>query len=301
MVYRGFYPRLLEALERSGPGIAQDDPAEVARRYPQSGVPDDWHSEAQTRFPPPVDVPSREERRLSLARFAAEVLASGGEPAQAAGYAGPYGAGLGLPSWARTVPSISPMRGGRFGLAWPGGAGGPLPPPSPSDRASIRMREIPELPQAWKLLWPLIQASPEYLRKRLLGELYDSKDADAAVGPILEFDQKRGQRDGSETPKNIPDAPSIVPDAQGDASATTDKHSGGPRKDDADCEKERQEARAFCLEAREQGLKGFFGIEHLKKPRSTHWDIDKCMKGQMSGPCGGNPIDSPGGKLKKRK
>ena len=239
MVYRGFYPRLLEALERSGPGIAQDDPAEVARRYPQSGVPDDWHSEAQTRFPPPVDVPSREERRLSLARFAAEVLASGGEPAQAAGYAGPYGAGLGLPSWARTVPSISPMRGGRFGLAWPGGAGGPLPPPSPSDRASIRMREIPELPQAWKLLWPLIQASPEYLRKRLLGELDDSIDADAAAGSYLKYYQKRGRGAGSkkERPASILNGPSVVPDADADASASVDDRDWCQRRYDEELKK----------------------------------------------------------------
>ena len=140
MVYRGLYPLLLEALKRSTPDIAQDDPAEVARRYPQSGVPDGWHSEAQTRFPPPVDVPSREERRLSLDRFAAEALASGGSNVQSSPpdylwtapplHAGPSDAYAARPPWG-APPSPPVLPGRKF---WPnsGAVGTPKPSPLPS-------------------------------------------------------------------------------------------------------------------------------------------------------------------------
>lgn len=306
MPSRSLYQRLLEVLQESQPGMVPDDPAEIARRYPQSGVPDGSYSEAQTRFPPPVDVPTPDERRLSLARFAAEALASGSvqssspdyrgtAPPQSAGYSSAYGAGPTLPWWAG---SMLPVRGGGFAVRGTRGFGGQMPWPGPTDIPRIPMSE------AWKIFGPMLTLYPELLRERLMGERDEDKVGDPAAGQILDVYQAKRPGKGSKAgPVKIQDGPSVVPDADADASAAAaaDEDSSGPRENDADCEKEELEAIAFCRQAKKNGLKGFFGIAHLDDPQSSDWDFDKCVKGQMSERCGGSPLDKPDGKSKKGK
>jgi len=186
---RSLFQLLTEALQESRPGMAPDDPAAIARRYPQSGVSNSSNAEAQTRFPPPVDVPPREERRLSLARFAAEAQAS----PQDAGYAGTYGARPSMPWWVAANAPALPVRGGRFGLPRYGGLGGPMPPPSPSGSSNIPM---PEIPEAWKIYGPMLMLYPELLQERLVGERGESKEGDTGPTQFLELYQKslRGSR-----------------------------------------------------------------------------------------------------------
>lgn len=219
MAGRSFYQLLLEAMQNSNPGMAPDDPAEIARHYPQTGVPDGSHSEAQTRFPPPVDVPPREERRLSLARFAAEALASAGSnvpsslpnypwtaPAQAPGYASLYGAGL------------LPVRGGQgFAVSRFGGLGSRLRPPLPIDLSKLPKLDIPD---SWKVLGAMLMFSHPSLRERFLGQGDDSKVGDLVAGQISEWHQAKKPGDKSKTsPGWMQNAPGAVPDADADASA----------------------------------------------------------------------------------
>lgn len=86
------------------------------------------------------------------------------------------------------------------------------------------MPEIPELPDAWKLLyWPLLMTQPEAVRKRLLGELDEIKNADTAADPILELEQRRRGGAGPQArPVRILNAPSVAPEAPNETSDTDD-------------------------------------------------------------------------------
>lgn len=249
---RSLFQLLTEALQESRPGMAPDDPAAIARRYPQSGVSNSSNAEAQTRFPPPADVPPRDPnfRQLSRAPIAVQAQDSGKsnvqpnspdylwtEPTQKARSFGQY-ADNPLPWWAPQPPPFLLAPGRRFAVPRAGGLGGPTPLPWPSGPSSFRMPEISELPEAWKLLlWPLVQTYPEHVRKRLLGELDESKDADTAAGAILELYQKRRRDAGSKRPATILNGPSVVPDADADVSASVDDRDWCQRRYDAELKK----------------------------------------------------------------
>lgn len=190
--------------------MAPDGPTQLARNYPQSSAPTNSQSEAQTRFPPPVDVPPN-FRQLSLAPFAAQVQDSGKSNAQSnfpdhlwtaspenARSAGAYGDGPTVPWWAPPPPPMLPVRAGRFAPPRAGGVGGPTPLPWPSDPPKIPM------PEAWKIFGPMLMLYPELVREHLQGERGESKEADVGAGPILELHQEKSSRgSGSKTWRDV--------------------------------------------------------------------------------------------------
>ena len=267
---------LMDSLQDARPGMAPDSPAEIARKYPQSWEPDP-ESGAQTRFPPPVNVPSREERRLSLARFAEQAQPDYQwiVPPRNAGQTTSNGAWSTL-SWA---PSPMPAPRGKLSAALLGLRGRPIPPPPPPpDLPKIPM---PEVPMELKLWWEVMKMHPELFGMSRLDEKPFSKAAENSVNAIQDLFSKGKRSDGSKAgrPATIPEAPSIVPDIPDDASDTPENESSRPTKTKEECEKEKQEALAFCIKAKEEGNKGFFG--------GKRWDFNKCIKGQLSVGCGG--------------
>ena len=164
MAYRGLYQLLLDALEDSRPGMAPDDPAEIARRYPQNGATDSPHAEAQSRFPPVSNSPPRDPnfRQLSRAPFAAEAQASDGSnarsnppaylwtaPPQNAGSFGAHGDRPTLPWWAPPLPPMLPVPGGRF-LPRPSGPVSPGPVLSTGSTGPSKI-PMPPLAEAWNV------------------------------------------------------------------------------------------------------------------------------------------------------
>lgn len=223
MAGRGIYQLLLEALQESRSGMAPDDPAEIARRYPRNPLSDGADAEAPTTVRPFMEAPQRDPkfRQLSRAPFAAQAQLSGGSDvssnspedlwtaAQNAEPEGADGTRPALPWWVPPSPSrMLPVAGGRFALSRAGGLGGPLPWP---DR--VPKIQMPAMPEAWKTFGPLLMMYPELVRQRLLGEGDENEVGSSAAAPILELYQKR-RRAGSKAsrPPRILGAPGIVPD-----------------------------------------------------------------------------------------
>lgn len=201
------------------------------------------------------------------------------------------------------APSTSPatltplpvrFRSGSIGLPFPG-----QPPSAPPNSGSP-----PGAAELWKVikpLWEIYRGSrpsgrppapspsdrPEALRERPLDELDERKDANPPVDPIDELRQEGRKK----APSKIK-SPNIVPDLPDEASDPSDEDTSRPSANDADCEKEEQEAIAFCMKAKRNGWKGPFGMNHIAEPRNRDWDrrFQKCVKGQMSPRCGGSPI-----------
>lgn len=310
----GLYELLMDALQSSRPGMALDDPAQVARHYPQG----DDHlngsaSEAKTGFALPVEVSPRDEsiRQLSLAPFATQsrTPAGSGAPSTASGSrwtASSHNTGLTasdggrstLPWWAPPPPPVMLGPGGRLGWALRG-LGGPLPP-APADSPKIPM---PEMPPALRLWWEMLKMYPEFHRKLYFPRgLDESEDANSSAAAPTDYysEKKRGPKPKRDRPEDIPDAPSIVPSIPDDTSYTPKNEISRPIKTEEECEKEEQEAYKFCKQARKNGWNGPFSVSG-EIPRED-WDIEVCMKGQMSPECGGDPIKTePDKKSKKRK
>lgn len=177
----------------------------------------------------------------------------------------------------------------------------PGPPPS-SDPSSTA--PPPGARELWNLirpLWEMYQESrpgapaprpsdrssrPDSMGKRLPDRLDERKDT--VVGPIDELHQA-GKKKG---PLDIRQSPPLAPDPPDEASDSSDEDTSRPSATEADCEKEEQEAIAFCMKAQRNGWKGYFGMNHIAEPRNRDWDrrFRKCVKGQMSPQCGGYPI-----------
>lgn len=290
VVPRSLFQLLVEALQDSRPGMVPDDPAEIAGRYPQSGGSNRSNAEAQTRFPPPVDVPQRDPnfRQLSRAPFAAQAQTPVGSnvqpnspdylwnaPLQHAGSVGAYGDGPTLPRWS---PPMLPVPGGRIVLPRTSGLGGPMPPPSTTSPPSIPM---PPMPEAWRVFGPLLMLHPELLRERLFGERGESRDGHTNAN------QSSASVSASKSAAESPQAYPRVAPAFGEG--------------DRDCKEEIREAREICTDADAAGWKGEYGTGPYKNPRGKPWDIEDCVRGRVSERCGGNRYDRPDGKPKKRR
>lgn len=237
------YELLLAAMRDARPGMAPDDPADIAGRYPESSVPDYPYAEAQLRVSQLASNLLQRDpnfRQLSRAPFAAQAQAPDGSsllsnspdylwtaPLQNAESARAYGDRSTL-RWAPIPPPMLPVRAGRFPLPGAGGLGGPTPLPRPGSTSKIPM---PEIPEAWKILGPILMLYPELVREGLLGE--------RAPDQILEVHQKRRRGAGSKTerPATIQNGPSVVPDADADVSASADDRDWCQRRYDEELKK----------------------------------------------------------------
>src|SRR3954466_5855599 len=68
------YQLLLEAMRNPQPGMAPDDPAEVARRYPRNGAPNNPQDEMQARLSPSGS-PARDPNLRQLSRAPSAIIA----------------------------------------------------------------------------------------------------------------------------------------------------------------------------------------------------------------------------------
>lgn len=250
---RSLLQLLVEALQDPQPGMAQNDPAEIARRYPQGGATDSSDAEPTTRFPPPVDVPRRDPnvRQLSRAPFAAGARDSIGSSDQSflphwvlaplpqnLGSAGAYSTRSRSP-WGTPPPPPPPPFLPGLGGRLAGGLGrSSLPPPWPTGGS-----EMPGLPfpDEWKGAgWKLVP-----LLRSLMGEGGERKVGDTAAGWILDLHQE-GRRGTGSNPPYVGKSPSIVPDVHTDVPEKSDEKDSRLDGDGRDGAKEDGEEFNIC-------------------------------------------------------
>lgn len=277
MTARSLYELLLESME-SQPGIGSDGAVGTANGHPQ-GDPLARTSVgarrglASTASSFPTSDPNFRQlvHRPSATGAQAESNVGPEEPAYLWAEPQPNAVPIGAYDPKLTVPWGSPSFPSALPV-WPGrGAviprpGVPLPPSVPKDLPKI---PVPEIPFAWKLLGLGALFVQDEFRRRLLGEQGDSEGHDTVESPQA--------------------YPRVTPRP-------------AEEEDDRGCMEEREQARKECKQADASGWKGDWGLGPYKNPRTKKvWSIKDCERGRVSERCGGNRVDRPNGKPKKRR